>query len=48
MFFKAKPNSIPSAEQALPGRAAEMTVAENHYVNQHSLKGPDPAGPETI
>ena len=48
MFFKAKPNSIPSAEQALPGRAAEMTVAENHYVNQHSLKGPYPAGAETI
>ena len=48
MFFKSKPTSIPSAEQALPGRAAEMAVAENHYVNQHSLRGPYPAGAETI
>ena len=48
MFFKSKPTAIPSAEQALPGRAAEMAVAENHYVNQHSLKGPYPAGAETI
>ncbi|MDB5529860.1 MAG: hypothetical protein JWR51_2963 [Devosia sp.] len=29
MFFKSKPTSIPSAEQALPGRAAEMAVTEN-------------------
>lgn len=48
MFFKAKPNSIPSAEQALPGRAAEMSVAATHFVNEHSLKGPYPAGAETI
>ena len=48
MFFKSKPTAIPSAEQALPGRAAEMAVAENHYVTQHSLKGPYPAVAETI
>ena len=48
MFFKSKPTSVPSAEQALAGRAVEMAVAENHYVNQHSLKGPYPAGAETI
>ena len=48
MFFKSKPTSIPSAEQALPGRAAEMAVTESHFVNQHNLKGPYPAGAETI
>ena len=29
MLFKSKPPSVPSAEQALPGRAAEMAVTEN-------------------
>ena len=48
MFFRSKPTSIPSAEQALPGRAAEMGVTESHFVNQHNLKGPYPAGAETI
>ena len=48
MLFKSKPNAIPSAEQALPGRSAEMAVAEAHFVKQHPLKGPYPDGAETI
>ncbi|HTM77276.1 MAG TPA: peptide-methionine (S)-S-oxide reductase MsrA [Devosia sp.] len=48
MFFKSKPTSIPNVEQALPGRTAEMAVAPEHFVNQHPLKGPYPAGAETI
>jgi peptide-methionine (S)-S-oxide reductase len=48
MFFKSKPTSIPSASEALPGRTAEMPVATEHFVNGQSLKGPYPAGAETI
>jgi peptide-methionine (S)-S-oxide reductase len=48
MFFKSKPNSIPTAEQALPGRSTPMSVAGEHFVNGQSLKGPYPAGAETI
>ena len=48
MFFKSKPTTIPSAAEALPGRAAEMPVATDHFVNGAALKGPYPAGAETI
>ena len=48
MFFKSKPTAIPSASEALPGRAAEMPVATEHFVNGQSLKGPYPDGAETI
>jgi peptide-methionine (S)-S-oxide reductase len=48
MFFKSKPTSIPSAAEALPGRAAQMPVAAQHYVNGAALKGPYPEGSETI
>jgi peptide-methionine (S)-S-oxide reductase len=48
MFFKSKPTTIPSASEALPGRATEMPVATEHFVNGQSLKGPYPAGAETI
>jgi len=48
MFFKSKPTSIPSAAEALPGRAMEMSVASEHFVNGQSLKGPYPAGAETV
>jgi peptide-methionine (S)-S-oxide reductase len=48
MFFKAKPLSVPSAAEALPGRDTPMAVAERHFVNQAPLKGPYPAGAETI
>jgi peptide-methionine (S)-S-oxide reductase len=48
MFFKSKPTTIPTAAEALPGRAAEMAVAAEHFVNGAALKGPYPAGAETI
>jgi peptide-methionine (S)-S-oxide reductase len=48
MFFKTKPTTVPSAEEALPGRAEEMAVAQSHFVNGQPLKGPYPAGAETI
>ncbi|HXH03874.1 MAG TPA: peptide-methionine (S)-S-oxide reductase MsrA [Candidatus Competibacteraceae bacterium] len=40
--FKEK-TELPSPEQALPGRATPMPVAERHYVNGHPLKPPYPA-----
>ena len=48
MFFKSKPTTIPTAAEALPGRAAEMAVATDHFVNGAALKGHYPAGAETI
>ena len=35
---------LPSAEQALPGRAERMAVPAAHYVNGNPLQGPFPAG----
>ena len=35
---------LPSAEQALPGRAARMAVPATHYVNGNPLQGPFPTG----
>jgi len=40
--------TIPSAAEALPGRDAEIPVAAQHFVNGEPLKGPYPAGAETI
>ena len=48
MFFKSKPTTIPSASEALPGRATQMPVAAEHFVNGQALKGPYSAGAETI
>jgi len=48
MFFQSKPNTIPSAAEALPGRETQMPVAPEHFVNGQPLKGPYPAGAETI
>ncbi len=48
MFLRSKPMTIPSAAEALPGRDAEVAVAEQHFVNGEALKGPYPEGAETI
>ena len=37
---------LPSAEQALPGRAEAMAVPAAHFVNGNALQGPFPAGLE--
>ena len=48
MFFRMKPLDLPTAETALPGRATPLPVAERHHVNGAPLKGPYPAGAESI
>ena len=48
MWFQSpKKLVMPTAEEALPGRAAEMPVPSKHFVNGHPLKPPFPAGIET-
>lgn len=36
-------NALPTAEQALPGRAEPLPVADTHYVNGNPIKAPFPA-----
>ncbi len=44
--LKRKPLSIPSPDQALPGRAQAIPTAATHFVNGAPLKGPYPDGAE--
>ena len=46
-MFGFKKTAMPSAADALPGRAQPIPTAERHFVNHHPLKGPYPAGLET-
>ncbi|MBD1933522.1 MULTISPECIES: peptide-methionine (S)-S-oxide reductase MsrA [Cyanophyceae] len=46
LFGFGKKQTIPTPEQALPGRAESMPVPSGHYVNGHPLKPPFPAGME--
>jgi peptide-methionine (S)-S-oxide reductase len=41
-----KPNRIPTANEALPGRSARMVVPETHHVNGHRIEAPFPDGLE--
>ena len=47
MFFSRKSLEVPSAAEALPGRAMPLATATTHYVNGHPIKGPYPEGFET-
>ncbi len=47
MFSFRKPTTLPTAADALPGRAAAIPTAERHHVNGRPLKPPFPAGIET-
>ncbi len=47
MFFAKKPADLPTAETALPGRAAALPTAATHFVTGRPLKGPFPEGLET-
>lgn len=47
MFWLKKSLDLPTAADALPGRAGAIPTAEVHYVNGHALKGPYPQGFET-
>ncbi|MEW6492488.1 MAG: peptide-methionine (S)-S-oxide reductase MsrA [Cyanobacteriota bacterium] len=46
LFGFGKKLSLPSPEQALPGRSESMSVPAQHYVNGNPLKPPYPAGME--
>ena len=43
-MFGFKKVALPSKDEALPGRAAEIRSADKHFVNHNALKGPYPAG----
>ena len=47
MFMFKKKLEMPSAADALPGRATAIPTAANHYVLKTPLKGPYPDGHET-
>lgn len=47
MFFMRKSLEVPSAADALPGRATPLSTAKTHFVNGRPLKGPYPEGLET-
>jgi peptide-methionine (S)-S-oxide reductase len=47
MFFMRKSLEIPTAADALPGRATPLPTAKTHFVNGRLLKGPYPDGLET-
>ena len=46
MFGLRKKTTLPTANEALPGRATSVPVPEAHFVNGHPLKPPFPAGLE--
>ena len=46
-LFSRKPLTLPTADQALPGRDTPLPVGNRHAVNGHPLKPPFPAGTET-
>jgi len=43
-----KKTTMPTAEGALPGRDAAIPTASEHFVSGRPLKGPYPAGTETV
>ncbi len=43
-MFSKKPLSIPSADEALPGRAERMPIPDAHFVNKHRISEPFPDG----
>ena len=44
--LKRKPMTIPSAEEALPGRPDPIPMAKTHFITGAPLKGPYPQGTE--
>ena len=45
-MFSKKPISVPSREDALPGRKEPMPIAAEHFVNRHPIAPPFPVGLE--
>lgn len=48
MFLFRKNSTIPSAQDALPGRRQPLQTAERHYVNDRPLAGPYPDGMDPV
>ncbi|WP_455220111.1 peptide-methionine (S)-S-oxide reductase MsrA [Kaarinaea lacus] len=46
MFGNPKKVTMPTAEEALPGRSTQLQVSENHFVNGNPLKPPFPESME--
>src|SRR5438128_8174128 len=46
MLFMRKTTALPSAAEALPGRAKPIPTATSHFVNGHRLQPPYPHGLE--
>ncbi len=46
MLFQTKKTSLPTAEDALSGRAEPIVSADQHFVLRSPLKGPYPKGAE--
>jgi len=46
MLFMRKTTALPSATEALPGRATPIPTSVRHFVNGHQLQPPFPAGLE--
>lgn len=46
-MFSRRPENLPTADAALPGRAEPLPTAEKHFVNGNPLKGPYPDGFKT-
>src|SRR6202162_4977374 len=46
MLFMRKTTALPSAAEALPGRANPIPTATRHFVNGHQLQPPYPQGLE--
>lgn len=44
LFGLGKKATMPSADEALPGRSNALPTAQKHFVNHHPLKGPYPSG----
>ncbi|HEY9647070.1 MAG TPA: peptide-methionine (S)-S-oxide reductase MsrA [Chroococcidiopsis sp.] len=47
LFGFGKKSSLPTPDEALPGRAEAMPVPSRHFVNGNPLKPPYPSGMET-
>jgi peptide-methionine (S)-S-oxide reductase len=48
MFFSRTKSQMIEKTLALPGRPQALPTAESHFVNGHALKGPYPAGLDSI
>ena len=48
MFSFRKRLTVPTADEALPGRAEPIRTAPTHFVNGHPLQPPFPAGLQSV